>query len=132
MVLLHHIIVYYITKLHYNRLLYLIMPRLFHSLSIFIFILPLAYFSPSNSVWPCVAFVVLSRICVIVFIIHCVKSVQIRSFFCSVFSCIQSECSKKRTRKNPYLDTFYTVIILYYYLSRVIYSAKIVGKRPTV
>ena len=33
---------------------------------------------------------------------HCVKSVQIRSFFWSVFCCI-------RTRKTPYLDTFYAV-----------------------
>ena len=31
---------------------------------------------------------------------HCVKSVQIRSFFWSVFSCIQSESSKLQTRKN--------------------------------
>ena len=31
---------------------------------------------------------------------HCVKSVQIRSFFWSVFSRIQSECGKIRTRKN--------------------------------
>ena len=31
---------------------------------------------------------------------HCVKCVQIRSFFWSVFSRIQSECGKIRTRKN--------------------------------
>ena len=53
---------------------------------------------------------------------HCVKSVQIRSFFWSVFSriCtgserysislrIQSECGKIRSRKIPYLDTFHAV-----------------------
>ena len=32
--------------------------------------------------------------------IHCVKSVLIRSSFWSVFSRIQSECRKIRTRKN--------------------------------
>ena len=42
---------------------------------------------------------------------HWVKSVQIRSFFWSVFSCIQSEYRKIRTRKNPYLNTFHTVTI---------------------
>ena len=50
-------------------------------------------------------------------IIHCVKSIQIRSFFRSVFSCnrieyrypvslgIQSECGKYGLEKTPYLDT---------------------------
>ena len=37
---------------------------------------------------------------------HCMKSVKIRSFFWSVFSCIQSEYRKIQTKKNPYLDTF--------------------------
>ena len=37
---------------------------------------------------------------------HCVKSVQIRSFFWSVFSCIRTEYSKKRTRKNSLLGNF--------------------------
>ena len=31
---------------------------------------------------------------------HCVKSVQLRSFFWSVFSRIWTECGKIRTRKN--------------------------------
>ena len=31
---------------------------------------------------------------------HCVKSVQIQSYFCCVFSCIQSEYSKIWTRNN--------------------------------
>ena len=35
-------------------------------------------------------------------LIHCVKSVQIRSYFWSVFSCI-------RTEITPYLDTFHAV-----------------------
>ena len=42
--------------------------------------------------------------------LHCVKIVQIRSFFWSVFSCIQSECRKIRNRKTPYLDTFHAVL----------------------
>ena len=37
--------------------------------------------------------------------IHCVKIVQIRSFFWSVFSCIWTE-------KTPYLDTFHSYQIL--------------------
>ena len=37
--------------------------------------------------------------------LDCVKSVQIRSFFCSVFSRIQSKYGKIRTRKNSvYLE----------------------------
>ena len=40
---------------------------------------------------------------------HFVKSVQIRSFFWSVFSCIQSEY---RSEKTLYLDTFHTVRFL--------------------
>ena len=41
MVLLHHIIVYYITKLHYSRLLYLILPWLLFSI---VFIILFALF----------------------------------------------------------------------------------------
>ena len=40
---------------------------------------------------------------------HCVKSVQIRSFFWSAFPCIRIECKPEKT---PYLDTFYAVILL--------------------
>ena len=39
---------------------------------------------------------------------HCVKSVQIRSFFLSVFSCIRTEYGLERT---PYLDTFHAVSV---------------------
>ena len=39
------------------------------------------------------------------------KSVEIRSFFWPVFSCIQSEYRKIRTRKSPYLGTFHAVIL---------------------
>ena len=41
------------------------------------------------------------------FAIHCVKSVQIRSYFWSVFSCIRTEYGPEKT---PYLDTFNAVI----------------------
>ena len=37
---------------------------------------------------------------------HCVKSVQIRSYFWPVFSCIRIECGPEIT---PYLDTFHAV-----------------------
>ena len=40
------------------------------------------------------------------------KSVQIRSFFWPVFFCIQTEYRKIRTRKNPCLDIFHTVLPL--------------------
>ena len=40
--------------------------------------------------------------------LHYVKSVQIRSFFWSVFSCIQSEYRKIRTRKNSVFGHFST------------------------
>ena len=42
---------------------------------------------------------------------HCVKSVQIWSFFLSVFSCIQSKYRKIRTRKTLYSDTFHAVFM---------------------
>ena len=37
---------------------------------------------------------------------HCAKIVQIRSFFWSVISCIQSESRKIRTRKNSVFGSF--------------------------
>ena len=42
---------------------------------------------------------------------QCVKIVQIRSCFWSLFSCIQSEYRKIRTRKTPHLETFHSVFI---------------------
>ena len=42
--------------------------------------------------------------------IHCVKIVQIRSFFWSVFSCIRTNTGKYGPEKTPYLDTFHAVI----------------------
>ena len=47
-------------------------------------------------------------------IYHCVKSVQIRSYFWSVFSCIRTEYGSPNTEKygpeiTPYLDTFHAV-----------------------
>ena len=38
--------------------------------------------------------------------LHCVKSVQIRSYFWSVFSCIRTEYSKIRTRNNSVFGQF--------------------------
>ena len=38
--------------------------------------------------------------------LHCVKSVQIRSYFWSVFSCIQSKYRKIRTRNNSIFGHF--------------------------
>ena len=40
---------------------------------------------------------------------HCVKNVQTRNFFWSVFSRIQSEYRNIRPEKTPYLDTFHSV-----------------------
>ena len=46
---------------------------------------------------------------------HCVKSVQIQSYFWSVFSCIRTEYGDLRSTGKygpeitPYLDTFYAV-----------------------
>ena len=37
---------------------------------------------------------------------HCVKIVQIRSYFCSVFSCIRIEYRKIRTRNNSVFGHF--------------------------
>ena len=39
-------------------------------------------------------------------IVYCVKSVQIRSFFWSVFNSIRAECGKIRTRKNSVFGHF--------------------------
>ena len=40
---------------------------------------------------------------------HCMKSVQIRSFFWSSFCCIRTEYGREKT---PYLDTFHVVAYL--------------------
>ena len=44
-------------------------------------------------------------------VVHCVKCVQIRSFFWSVFSCIRTEYGPEKT---PYLDTFQAVVTFRY------------------
>ena len=41
--------------------------------------------------------------------VHCVKSVQIRSFFWSVFSRIRTEYGPEKT---PYLDPVHAVVII--------------------
>ena len=48
---------------------------------------------------------------------HCVKSVQIRSFFWSAFSCIRTECrntGKYGPERTPYLDTLPVVFVITY------------------
>ena len=45
---------------------------------------------------------------------HCVKSVQIRIYFWSVFFCIRTEYRKIRTRNNSHLDTFHAVMCIKY------------------
>ena len=48
--------------------------------------------------------------------LHCVKSVQIRSYFWSVFSCIRIEYGDLLRyygpEITPYLDTFHAVLVL--------------------
>ena len=56
---------------------------------------------------------------------HCVKSVQIWSFFWPVNLRIQSEYRKMRTRKDPYLDTFHAVIA-------VLCKLKIFNYQPSI
>ena len=55
--------------------------------------------------------------CILSFIFfppHCVKNVQIRSFFCSAFSRIRTEYGFSHgPEKTPYLDTFHTVPIFF-------------------
>ena len=46
------------------------------------------------------------------FHVNCVKNVQIRSFFWSVFSRIRTEY---RPDKTPYLDNFYAVVKFWWY-----------------
>ena len=43
--------------------------------------------------------------------IHCLKSVQIRSFFWSIFFCIRTEYGREKT---PYLHTFHAVIVKHF------------------
>ena len=60
--------------------------------------------------------------------IHCVKSVQIRSFFWSVFSAISPNIGKYGPKKTPYLDIFHAVIALLYHLRFITYF-KVTRKR---
>ena len=63
--------------------------------------------------------------------IHCVKIVQIRSFFWSVFSCIRTDTGKYEPEKTQCLDTFHAVInparhcreyLSYYYIPEIIHE----------
>ena len=49
---------------------------------------------------------------------HCMKSIQIWSYFWSVFSCIQSEYRKTRTRKNSVFGHFSLSVSLMDFVSR--------------
>ena len=52
--------------------------------------------------------------------IHCVKSVLIRSSFWSVFSRIQSECRKIRTRKNYVFENCSRSDLVFHYYGHTI------------
>ena len=54
---------------------------------------------------------------------HCVKSVQIRSFFWSVFPCIRTEYGAEKT---PYLNTFHAVSRIDKYQQLLKYFGKII------
>ena len=57
------------------------------------------------------------------FFYHCVKNVQIRSYFWSVFSCIRTEYRKCGPEINPYLDIFHA---LYMQKDKINYPASII------
>ena len=59
---------------------------------------------------------------------HCVKSFQIRSFFWSVFSCIQTEYGKIRTRTNFVLVCFENLSNCKKHLQKVLFMTKF-GKK---
>ena len=50
------------------------------------------------------------------FYLHCVKSVQIRSYFWSVFSCIRPECRKKKTRNNSVFGHFSSSVAISHFI----------------
>ena len=66
--------------------------------------------------------------CVDSYISHCVKSVQIRSFFWSVFSCIRTKYGKISSsgpntekygpEKTPYWDTLHAVSLINTFIER--------------
>ena len=49
---------------------------------------------------------------------HCVKSVQIRSFFWSVYFCIQTEYREMRTRENCIFGHFQAVYVFFALFTR--------------
>ena len=63
--------------------------------------------------------------------LHWVKMVQIRSFFWSVFSCIQSEHRKIRTRKNSVFGHFSRSVQVSKILSEVIIILYSTSKQKT-
>ena len=69
---------------------------------------------------------------ILAFCYHCVRRDQIRSFFWSVFSSIQSECRKIRTRKNSvfgYFSRSVPVSLRYLFRSECFKSKLKVNKR---
>ena len=57
-----------------------------------------------------------------VFETHCVKSVQIWSFFLSVFSSIWAEYGKHGPELTPYLDIFHSVTVLVAFLGSGVFG----------
>ena len=55
---------------------------------------------------------------------HCVKSVQLRSFFWSVISCIRTEYRKLQTRKNSVFGHFSRSLIWSYQLDLILYWSR--------
>ena len=62
--------------------------------------------------YACCKFFTVLKFCTFLYLLknflgtHCAKSVQIRSFFWSVFSRLRTECRKIRTRKNSVFGYF--------------------------
>ena len=56
---------------------------------------------------------------------HCVKSVQIRRFFWSVFSVCSPNTGKYGPKKTPYLDTFHGVLNIKPLTISIIYTCSL-------
>ena len=67
----------------------------------------------------CKCFVVSSSI-LLVLLSRTARSVQIRSFFWSVFFCIRTEYRKIRPEKTLYLNTFHAVTAITLYFKNII------------
>ena len=65
--------------------------------------------------FPLSVYLLLSHFIILIHV-HCVKTIQIRRFFWSVFSCIWTEYRKIRTRKNSVFGHFLRSAILTCYV----------------